>query len=162
MNLESFFYLQPGERRSCVGCHEPVGTAPDMKKAAKMARMKPMDLKPAAGPQYAGGMSFHRTVQPVLDKHCIKCHGPSKPKGNLRLDMLKWTPTDESNVEVWQAIIDRVEAGEMPPEDAPQPSRLERDAFLKSVRVRITSAAQHSSHQSVLRRLNRVQFRNTL
>ena len=81
----SFFYLQPGERRSCVGCHEPVGTTPDMKQASKMSRMKPMELKPAAGPQYRGGMSFARTVQPVLDKHCIKCHGLEKTEGNVNL-----------------------------------------------------------------------------
>ena len=81
----SFFYLQPGEQRSCIGCHEPVGTAPDMKKMAKMSRMKPMDLKPAAGPKYEGGMSFARTVQPVLDKHCIKCHGLEKTDGKVDL-----------------------------------------------------------------------------
>ena len=82
---KSFFYMQPGETRSCIGCHEPVGTAPDMKKMAKMSRVKPMNLKPAAGPQYKGGMSFHRTVQPVLDKHCIKCHGLEKTEGKVNL-----------------------------------------------------------------------------
>jgi hypothetical protein len=46
-----------------------------MQALAKMARMKPMDLKPAAGPDYRGGLSFMRTVQPVLDRYCIGCHG---------------------------------------------------------------------------------------
>jgi len=85
MTEKSFFYMQPGERRSCVGCHEPVGSAPDMKTAAKVAQMKPVDLKPAAGPQYKGGMSFARTVQPVLDRHCIKCHGLEKTEGKVNL-----------------------------------------------------------------------------
>jgi len=72
---KSLFYVQPGEMRSCVGCHEPVGMTPDASLFAKMARIKPMDLTPAAGPQYKGGLSFMRTVQPVLDRYCIGCHG---------------------------------------------------------------------------------------
>ncbi len=75
---KSLFYLQPGERRSCVGCHEPVGTSPLATASAKIARMAPVDLTPSAGPQYPGGLSFMRTVQPVLDRYCIGCHGLGK------------------------------------------------------------------------------------
>ena len=70
----SFFYLQPGENRSCVGCHEPYGTAP-VSAAFRMHSMEPKELKPPAGPQYKGGFSYTRTVQPVLDRYCISCHG---------------------------------------------------------------------------------------
>ena len=94
--------------------------------------------------------------------HCFKCHGSTKPKGDFRLDTLKWSPTNARNVETWQAIVDRVEAGEMPPEKRPQPSKAERAAFLKTIRDRIKTAARQGSHQVVLRRLNRAQFRNTL
>ncbi|MHC4247890.1 MAG: HzsA-related protein [Planctomycetota bacterium] len=75
---KSFFYLQPGESRSCVGCHEPVGASPDMKVLARNSRRTPTELTPPAGPQYIGGLSFMRTVQPVLDRYCIKCHGLEK------------------------------------------------------------------------------------
>ena len=77
---KSLFYLQPGENRSCVGCHEPVGTSPIAGALAKMTRRKPVDLTPAAGPQYPGGLSFMRTVQPVLDRYCIGCHGLGQGK----------------------------------------------------------------------------------
>jgi hypothetical protein len=86
---KSLFYMMPGERRSCVGCHEAVGTTPPMKTVAKMSRMKPIDLKPAAGPQYRGGMSFARTVQPVLDRYCIKCHGLEKTEKKVNLTYVK-------------------------------------------------------------------------
>ena len=72
---KSLFYLQPGENRSCVGCHEPEGSSPIVSAMAKLRRLRPVDLKPAAGPAYEGGLSFMRTVQPVLDRYCIKCHG---------------------------------------------------------------------------------------
>ena len=81
---KSLFYLQPGENRSCVGCHEPEGSSPIVSAMAKLRRLTPVDLKPAAGPAYEGGLSFMRTVQPVLDRYCIKCHGLGEgkdPKG---------------------------------------------------------------------------------
>jgi hypothetical protein len=81
---KSLFYLQPGENRSCVGCHEPEGSSPIVSAITKLRRLRPVDLKPAAGPAYEGGLSFMRTVQPVLDRYCIKCHGLGEgkdPKG---------------------------------------------------------------------------------
>jgi len=80
---KSFFYLQKGENRSCVGCHEPSGTAPIAEAISKMSRSKPMDLTPPAGPQYVDGNSFHRSVQPVLDRYCIKCHGLEKTEHKI-------------------------------------------------------------------------------
>ncbi|PHS11338.1 MAG: hypothetical protein COA78_10045, partial [Blastopirellula sp.] len=50
-------------------------------------------------------------------QHCIKCHGATKQKGDLRLDTLKWNPDDSTNVEIWQAIVDRIDADAMPPEN---------------------------------------------
>jgi len=90
MTEKTFFYLMPGEIRSCVGCHEDEGSTPDMKMAAKLSRMKPRELKPSAGPQYKGGMSFARTVQPVLDRYCIKCHGLDKTEKNVNLTYDTW------------------------------------------------------------------------
>lgn len=85
LTLKSQFYLQPGERVSCVGCHEPVGASADVRIVAKMSRMEPMELEPPAGPQYEGGMSFARTVQPVLDRYCITCHGLEKTEKGVNL-----------------------------------------------------------------------------
>ena len=79
----SLFHLMPGEVRSCVGCHEPVGTAPLAKFAAR--RQQPRELTPPVGPKYSGGFSFHRTVQPVLDRYCIRCHGLGKTEGKVNL-----------------------------------------------------------------------------
>lgn len=106
--------------------------------------------------------SFADDPATFFKTHCIKCHGAKKPKGELRLDTLNWSPEDSASVETWQAIVDRVDASEMPPESQPQPSDAQRDAFLKVIRGRITAAAKHNSKQVVLRRLNRAQFRNSL
>ena len=31
-------------------------------------------------------IDFARDIQPILQKSCMECHGPEKPKGKLRLD----------------------------------------------------------------------------
>ncbi|HTD65716.1 MAG TPA: PSD1 and planctomycete cytochrome C domain-containing protein [Candidatus Limnocylindria bacterium] len=39
---------------------------------------------------------FSREVRPLLEQHCLKCHGPEKQKGGLRLDTKEgaFTPAD--------------------------------------------------------------------
>jgi len=85
---KSFFYLQPGETRSCIGCHEEEGSSPNMRAVAGLSRMKPVVPTPPAGPQYAGGMSFMRTVQPVLDRYCIGCHGLGKKESANKINLI--------------------------------------------------------------------------
>jgi hypothetical protein len=85
MTERSFHYLHAGERRGCVGCHaESHASPPD---SPSLLMRKPADLTPPAGPAYDGGFSFVRTVQPVLDRHCIRCHGlgEKEPPGGVNL-----------------------------------------------------------------------------
>ncbi len=83
MTMRSVIYLQPGETQSCIGCHEPKATAPPSRRFS--AARQPVDITPPAGPRYRGGFSFVRTVQPVLDRCCIECHGLEKTEGNVNL-----------------------------------------------------------------------------
>ncbi len=83
MTMRSLVYLQPGEEATCVGCHEPRHGTP-----VSMARMPPVRfrrIEPPAGPRYEGGFSFGRTVQPVLDRYCIHCHGLERTEGSVDL-----------------------------------------------------------------------------
>lgn len=83
MTMRALVYLQPGERVGCVGCHEPRHTAPE--RPALAAEIQIHDLQPPAGPRYEGGLSFARTVQPVLDRYCIHCHGLDERDGDVDL-----------------------------------------------------------------------------
>jgi cytochrome c553 len=80
LSMRSVTYLQPGERRGCVGCHERPGTPPPVREP--LARKRP----PSAitpGPDGTQPFSYPRLVQPVLDRHCVRCHdgkGDSKSK----------------------------------------------------------------------------------
>lgn len=75
MGMRTFIYLQPGEVASCVGCHEQKRTTPTMGRT--LTNNKVHKLTPPTSSGYQNGFSFMKTVQPVLDRHCISCHGLS-------------------------------------------------------------------------------------
>jgi len=72
-SMRSWSTLQPGEKLSCLGCHEDkneTGTTSYRRTLAMGSKAKP--LAPFHGPPR--GFSFPKEIQPILDKHCIKCH----------------------------------------------------------------------------------------
>lgn len=74
--MRSWFTAMPGERVSCVGCHEAPNAAPLVKPALASSK-SPRDVTPWYGP--ARGFDFEREVQPVLDQHCVSCHDGKEP-----------------------------------------------------------------------------------
>jgi len=89
-SMRSSVYLQPGERRSCVGCHERPGVAPASRQTLAAVR-PPSEI--TAGPDGARPFSFPRLVQPVLDRHCTGCHDGSSGEDRSKL-ILTGQPAD--------------------------------------------------------------------
>jgi mono/diheme cytochrome c family protein len=56
--------------------------------AATYTPKKPEPAKPLTASQKA---DYAKVIQPMLDAHCVSCHGPKKEKGKLRLDTLEAT-----------------------------------------------------------------------
>jgi len=80
--MRSVTYLQPGERVACAGCHENRMTAPaDAAPAAQRRRPSAIDPGPLGGRPFG----YVEVVQPVLDRHCFRCHGGEKTEANLDL-----------------------------------------------------------------------------
>ncbi|MCX6930029.1 MAG: hypothetical protein NT154_43470, partial [Verrucomicrobia bacterium] len=74
--MRSWYTAMPGEKFSCVGCHDNQNSTPTSK--ATLASMRqPSEITPWHGP--ARGFSFKREVQPVLDKYCVGCHKEGAP-----------------------------------------------------------------------------------
>jgi len=82
--MRSFVTLQPGETVSCVGCHEPRLQSPAGGAPSLVALNRPPSrIEPIAGiPEV---MDFPRDVQPILDRHCLKCHNAKDRKGGVVL-----------------------------------------------------------------------------
>lgn len=77
--MRSWSTLQPGETFACIGCHEHKSQVPATTgyglSLAMTAGVK--DLQPFHGP--ARGFSFLKEVQPILDRHCTRCHNDRSP-----------------------------------------------------------------------------------
>jgi hypothetical protein len=111
----------------------------------------------------ADGFDLH--VRPFLVSHCLPCHAGDKPKGKLRLDVLSSDFGDAAARAHWADVIERVEVGEMPPKGRPRPGEEEVRALLDRLSPRVHAAeesARSKEGRVVLRRLNRVEYENTV
>lgn len=79
--MRSVVQVQPGEKRSCIGCHEDRRHAPPAKVPLAMLR-PPSELEPP--PWGPGALSYEKVVQPVLNARCVKCHDA---KDSRKLDL---------------------------------------------------------------------------
>ena len=96
-----------------------------------------------------------------LKNYCLDCHADGMQEGGLDLDSLPVALDSPEHFAAWERIFGRVEAGEMPPADYEQPSAKSRKDFLEMLgrNLRKTHAARK---ETVLRRLNRREYQNTL
>jgi hypothetical protein len=84
-SMRSSTYLQAGERLVCQGCHERRHHAAQIPAEVPLAlRRAPSRLKPDV--DGSNPFSYPRLVQPVLDRHCVKCHDehPDEPPNLAR------------------------------------------------------------------------------
>ncbi len=108
---------------------------------------------------------FEKQIQPLLVKTCGKCHG-QKPK-NSDLDLVSFGTAKAilAKPKVLADIAERLNAGDMPPKEAPQPSVSERKQLLDWIKGALDSeaAARAGDPGSVtLRRLSNTEYDNAI
>ena len=77
-------------------------------------------ITPRAISQQADPDSFDKTVRPFFKAHCLGCHGPEKKKGKFDLSPLG--ADIGAHRAGYAAILERLLAGDMPPEEESRPS----------------------------------------
>jgi hypothetical protein len=82
--MRSVTYVHSGERVACIGCHESRSTAPVASTVSLAALGRPPS---PIEPGELGGrpFSYVEVVQPVLDRHCLRCHGGERTEADLDL-----------------------------------------------------------------------------
>src|SRR5712691_11203712 len=100
-------------------------------------------------------------ITAFFTKYCLECPGIEKPKGDLRLDRLSSDLAVDANRKRWSMVRDRVLAGEMPPKEKPRPSEKDANALSEWINGRLQSA-DAAQGRVVLRRLNRIEYENTV
>ena len=106
--------------------------------------------------------AFKRSVVPLLQKYCVRCHNADNMESGIRVDHLT-AALDDRDVPLWKGILKQVADGEMPPADEPQFSTDQS----KSLTEWITRAMNAARSRPVpkngsVRRLTVAQYRNTL
>ncbi|MFP6875185.1 MAG: DUF1592 domain-containing protein [Verrucomicrobiales bacterium] len=105
-----------------------------------------------------------KDLTPFFSQHCYDCHGAEKQKGDIRLDTLGRSLDQHENLEIWQGVLDQLNLGEMPPKKQPQPTRAEVNPVVDTLTRALAQAyekTRSTGGQTVLRRLNRHELRNT-
>lgn len=109
--------------------------------------------------------SFDRSINPLLSKFCYGCHNAEKMKGDINLQKDENLRLIGNNRKVWTTAIQALRDGEMPPKKSKQPSDEERQrliTFIERTLATADCAAVKDPGRSAVRRLNRVEYDNSI
>jgi mono/diheme cytochrome c family protein len=125
----------------------------------------PAEKTSATPQQPEGKTAFSREVPPLLLEYCVTCHGGTKPRGQLPLDQLAQKPDFAKNIVAWEKVLTVLRGGDMPPpgRKRPEPAVFQRAAAAIDAELERTYARlPRDPGRVTIRRLNRVEYRNTI
>jgi hypothetical protein len=104
------------------------------------AAADPAKLPP---PAQKAGVTFESDIRPIMEKSCVRCHGPQKPKAKLRLDNLVdalkgsdggkiLEPGNSANSLIVQAVARLKEKNAMPPKGMGEPLTPEQVGLIRA------------------------------
>lgn len=102
--------------------------------------------------------------RPFFEAHCAGCHGGAKPKGDWRVEELGADFSVRKVRERWEDVQEQLAAGSMPPKQKPRPPEKDMRALTEWIDAQVSAAnaREKSEGRTVLRRLNRVEYENTV
>jgi hypothetical protein len=104
------------------------------------------------------------TVQPILKNYCFDCHGDGANKGNVSFDQFKSDQAALENRELWWKVLKNLRAGIMPPAKKPRPTSQEQEEIAHWVKTTVFGSDPQNPDpgRTTIRRLNRVEYHNTI
>ncbi len=104
-------------------------------------------------------------VQPLVKKYCLECHSTKVKRGDLDLESFESLEQVRKNVKPWQAVVEMLEVGEMPPKKKPQPTAEEREKLIAWTRSFLDAEARARAGDpgaARLRRLSNTEYNCTI
>ncbi|MHC4116680.1 MAG: HzsA-related protein [Planctomycetota bacterium] len=72
-SMRTFIQAAPGITRGCIGCHENKKGTFLVEKTAIAQTKPPQQIKDESWG--SGVLDYPTMIQPILDRHCVRCHG---------------------------------------------------------------------------------------
>jgi hypothetical protein len=108
---------------------------------------------------------FDKSIRPLLNDYCLKCHSTEKHKGDLDLEHFSSFSEVKRHPKVWQTVAEQLANNEMPPKEKPQPSSTEKERLSKWVHAVLDDIARERAGDPgpvVLRRLSNAEYTYTI
>jgi len=112
----------------------------------------------------AAASPFIERVEPILFEYCYDCHGDGMRRGNVDFDRYGTEAELKADHDLWLAVLKNVRAGLMPPRNRPQPTVADLAALDDWIKGEAFGIDEENPDPGrvTLRRLNRVEYRNTI
>lgn len=105
---------------------------------------------------------FDNGIQPLLRAHCLSCHDTETQEAKLDLSVFHRLQDVTESYRIWETILERLEAGDMPPDDAEaELSDENREAMVRWIRrVRQAEAQRNAGDPGLVlaRRLSNAEY----
>ena len=107
---------------------------------------------------------FQEDIQPILIDHCYGCHADGAKKGGVAFDGFLSDEAMMGKRDLWWAVLKNVRAGIMPPAEKPRPSDKELQLLADWIKHEVlgNDPKDPDPGRVTIRRLNRVEYRNTI
>lgn len=111
-----------------------------------------------------GAVEFRKEIEPILKEYCYDCHGDGADKGGVAFD--EFNPDKDLNTsqDLWWRALKNLRADMMPPPKKPHPSAEQRARIERWITAQVFAADEKNPDPGrvTIRRLNRVEYRNTI
>lgn len=112
----------------------------------------------------ASAASFQKDIRPILVEYCFDCHGDGADKGGISFDKLSSDKELLAERDLWLHALKNIRASIMPPAKKPQPTAEQKQAIEAWIKEAVfeTDLKNPDPGRVTVRRLNRVEYRNTI
>ncbi len=107
---------------------------------------------------------YPTNVQEILNTYCYDCHGDGMEKGKVAFDQFTSQEELRARQDLWFAALKNVRAGIMPPAKKPRPDPEAQKALAEWIKADVFQLDSQNPDPGkvTIRRLNRVEYRNTI
>jgi hypothetical protein len=131
--------------------------------ALALAAQRPGSPGGATPAPEPAGEGFREAVAPLIEQRCKKCHAGAEAEGELDLGGFLDGTRALDDAATWRAVRRQIALGKMPPRKEPRPPPSEVESALRWIEALLArDPAGRAPGRVTLRRLNRVEYRNSV